>query len=135
MASELQVDELKGVTADGNITITSEGGAATMQLQQGVVKAWAQVNGTGTPATQDSFNISSLSDQGTGKMLMTCTNGFSAITSMVTSGGASNGTGSTQGYSTSVFLSASNKYWISAAWGTTIYDVTYMMGQVTGDLA
>ena len=135
MASILKIDELQGNTAVGDITITSEGGSATMQLQQGVVKAWAHVNGTGTPATQDSFNISSLSDEGTGGMLMTCTNGFSALTSMVTSGGASNGTARTQGYSTSVFLSATNKYWISASWGTTIYDVQYMMGQVTGDLA
>ena len=40
MASILKVDDLRGNTAAGNITITSEGGAATMQLQQGVAKAW-----------------------------------------------------------------------------------------------
>ena len=133
--SEIITNKLTGKTAAGDVTITSEGGAATMQLQQGVVKAWAHVDGTGTPATQDSFNISSLSDEGTGGMLMTCTNGFSALTSMVTSGGASNGTARTQGYSTSVFVKTSSQYWISASWGTTIYDVQYMMGQVTGDLA
>jgi len=40
MASILKVDDLRGNTAAGNITITGEGGAATMQLQQGVMKCW-----------------------------------------------------------------------------------------------
>jgi hypothetical protein len=35
MASILKVDAMQGVTSAGDITITSEGGAATMQLQQG----------------------------------------------------------------------------------------------------
>ena len=40
MASILKVDDLRGNTAAGNVTITSEGGSATMQLQQGVAKFW-----------------------------------------------------------------------------------------------
>ena len=36
MASILKVDDLRGNTAAGNITITSEGSSATMQLQQGL---------------------------------------------------------------------------------------------------
>jgi hypothetical protein len=41
MASILKVDDLRGNTSAGDITITSEGGSATMQLQQGLEKAWA----------------------------------------------------------------------------------------------
>lgn len=67
MASELQVDELKGVTADGDITITSEGGAATMQLQQGLIKSWLKFEQIGTHETKDSFNISSVTDEATGR--------------------------------------------------------------------
>ena len=38
MAGILKVDDLRGNTSAGDITITSEGGSATMQLQQGVLK-------------------------------------------------------------------------------------------------
>ena len=93
MASILKVDDLRGNTAAGDITITSEGGSATMQLQQGVAKAWLNLNGTGTIAARDSFNISSTSDISTGIYTATVTNSFSnanfaySISSGWTSGG------------------------------------------------
>ena len=74
MASELQVDELKGVTADGNITITSEGGSATMQLQQGLLKMWVMFNGSSAPTTADSLNVDSLTDNGSGDYTINRTN-------------------------------------------------------------
>jgi hypothetical protein len=64
--SEIKVDALTGKTTAGDITVTSEGGAATMQLQQGLAKFWVNFNGTGTIATRDSFNLSGLTDNGTG---------------------------------------------------------------------
>ena len=65
MASILKVDELRGIASAGNITITSEGGAATMQLQKGVAKAWFQVN-MSSFSTVASFNTASVTDVGTG---------------------------------------------------------------------
>ena len=73
MASILKVDDLRGNTAAGNITITSEGGAATMQLQKGLAKAWIYFNAS-SPSIVGSFNVSSLSDDGTGQHTMTITN-------------------------------------------------------------
>lgn len=68
MSSKILVDELAGNTAAGNITVTSEGGSATMQLQQGVAKSWAWINGSsGTPTAEDSFNLSSVTDNSTGR--------------------------------------------------------------------
>ena len=67
MASILKVDELQGITAAGDITITSEGGAATQSLQQGLAKAWINFNGTGTVAARDSHNVSSLVDTAAGR--------------------------------------------------------------------
>ena len=64
--STIIADNLTGKTAAGNVTVTSEGGAATFQLQQGLAKAWVNFNGTGTIAARDSFNLSSLTDNGTG---------------------------------------------------------------------
>tara|TARA_B100000902_G_scaffold215095_1_gene204547 strand:- start:792 stop:1205 length:414 start_codon:yes stop_codon:yes gene_type:complete len=74
MASVLKVDDLRGNTASGNITITSEGGAATMQLQQGVAKAWMNFNGRNTSTILDSFNYSSMVDNGVGDYTLTVTN-------------------------------------------------------------
>lgn len=64
--SEILVDTLTGKTSAGDITVTSEGGAATQSLQQGLAKAWINFNGQNTPTARDSFNISSLTDNATG---------------------------------------------------------------------
>jgi len=71
--SEIITNKLTGKTAAGNVTITSEGGSATMQLQQGVAKAFLlhQQNSTGsavlaTDTTGNSLNISSVTDLETG---------------------------------------------------------------------
>ena len=72
--SEIKVDTLTGKTTAGDITVTSEGGAATMQLQQGLAKAWVNFNGTGTIATRDSLNIASMTDSGTGTFSMNMSN-------------------------------------------------------------
>jgi len=66
MASILKVDALQGITAAGDITVTSEGGAATQSLQQGLAKAWVNFSGSGTIAARDSLNVSGLVDDGTG---------------------------------------------------------------------
>ena len=63
--SEIKVDTLTGKTSAGDITVTSEGGAATQSLQQGLTKGWGHFEGSdGT--LDDSFNMASLTDNGTG---------------------------------------------------------------------
>ena len=49
------------MNATGQTTIVGEGGSTTTSLQQGLLKMWVQLNGTGTIATQDSFNASTFS--------------------------------------------------------------------------
>jgi hypothetical protein len=77
--SEIKVDSLTGKTSAGNITVTSEGGAATMQLQQGLAKAWANFNGEGTAAILDSINTASLTDSGTGKFSINFSNAMANV--------------------------------------------------------
>ena len=72
--SSILVDNLTGKTTAGNVTVTSEGGAVTMHMQQGLAKAWVEFNGTGTVAINDSFNIAGIVDDGTGKYDLTFTN-------------------------------------------------------------
>ena len=66
MASILKVDDLRGNTSAGDITVTGEG-TATMQLQQGLAKCGLIFRGSGTATVLDSFNQSSLTDSGTGQ--------------------------------------------------------------------
>lgn len=63
--SELKVDTLTGKTTANDITVTV-GASATMSLEQGLAKAWCNLNGTGTIAQRDSLNHSSTTDGGTG---------------------------------------------------------------------
>jgi len=72
--SEIITDKLTGKTSAGDVTITSEGGSATMQLQQGVAKAWANFQGNSTAVFRDGFNNSSLTDNGAGDYTVTFTN-------------------------------------------------------------
>ncbi len=61
-----------------SLTATSEGGAVTTSIQQGIAKSWINFNGTGTIASRDSFSVSSISDTGTGETLITFSNAFNS---------------------------------------------------------
>tara|TARA_R100001015_G_C4620558_1_gene177531 strand:+ start:1553 stop:1954 length:402 start_codon:yes stop_codon:yes gene_type:complete len=65
MASELKVDKITGVTTAGSISVTGEGNSTTTNLQQGLAKSWANLNGSSF-GLRDSFNIASATDSGTG---------------------------------------------------------------------
>ena len=65
MTSELRVDNLKGSTTGGSINVLGEGTSATTNLQQGLAKSWLSYNGD-SASTRDSFNVSSVTDNGTG---------------------------------------------------------------------
>ena len=81
MASVLKVDEVKGVANSGNITVTSEGGSATMHLQQGLLKTWLNYDAdASTPAIEDSLNVDSLSDIGLGRIDINYTSNMSNAT-------------------------------------------------------
>jgi hypothetical protein len=64
-------------TVGTNAVATSDGGAVTTSIVQGLVKAWVQFNGSGTIAARDSFNHASLTDNGTGDYTSTATNAMS----------------------------------------------------------
>ena len=74
MASELKVDKFTGVTTAGSIDVTGEGNSTTTNLQQGLNKVWINLNGTSTISTNDSFNVSGTTDNGTGDYTITISN-------------------------------------------------------------
>lgn len=70
MSSEIRVNILRGATSNGSITIQGEGtnnlGGATMQIQQGLCKAWYNIS-SNFATTNDSFNITNITDNATGE--------------------------------------------------------------------
>ena len=84
MASQLKVDTLTGVTTAGSIVVTGEGNSTTTNLQQGLIKQWAKIDGANA-TIDDSFNVSSASDQAVGKKQLVATNIMSNANYSVTS--------------------------------------------------
>jgi len=92
--STLLLNTLTGKTSAGSIVVTGEGGSTTTNMQQGLAKAWSNVNGTGTAAINDSFNVSGITDNGTGDTTNTYSNAMSNTTYVMTvSGGYVNDDG------------------------------------------
>jgi len=73
MASELKVNTLTGVSTAGSIAVTAEGNSTTTNLQQGLAKAWCDYDSAGT-TFNDSFNMTSATDNGTGDYTFTIAN-------------------------------------------------------------
>ena len=74
---EIKTDTFKGQTTAGSITVQGEG-TATTNLQQGLAKQWVNIDAsTSTPSLENSFNVASLTDQGTGLFDYNTTNNFS----------------------------------------------------------
>ena len=74
MASELKVDKFTGVTTAGSISVTGEGNSTTTNLQQGLGTVWINFNGESTIASRDTFNVGSITDEGTGDYQLNYTN-------------------------------------------------------------
>jgi len=136
--SEIIVDDLTGKTSAGDITVTSEGGAATMQLQQGLAKVWVNFTGITTTASRDSFNVSSLTDDATARTTI-------AISSSMSNGnysgsyfqnGAALGdaTNFNNDYAGNFAPRATGSYSVYS-YGTVAADAFYNDSVVVGDLA
>jgi len=85
--SEILTNKLTGTSTAGSIVVTGEGNSTTTNLQQGLIKAWAKLVGTGTISLQDSFNNASTTDAGTGNYYFNFTNAFSNADYAVTIAG------------------------------------------------
>jgi len=73
MASELKVDKFTGVTTAGSILVTGEGNSTTTNLQQGLCKQWIKFS-SANHSTADSFNTTSITDNGTADTTITIAN-------------------------------------------------------------
>ena len=76
----LKTNTLTGTSTAGSIAVTGEGNSTTTNLQQGLCKVWCQFDGTGTIAIDNSFNVASLTDVGTGDYTVNMTNSLNPDT-------------------------------------------------------
>jgi hypothetical protein len=100
----------------------------------GSAKAWVNFNGTGTIAIRDSFNVSSLTDNGTGAYNYNLTNSMNNTNYVDLTRGADTASGFVQ-LSTVTNNTVSAVYIQSRNSSFSIGDSAYNIGQVHGDLA
>jgi|DEB0MinimDraft_6_1074348.scaffolds.fasta_scaffold01352_8 hypothetical protein len=118
---------------------STAGSLDTQYVVNGSAKAWINFNGTGTIATRESLNISSITDVTTGTYNVTKTNSFSNanyITNVSTGGGSfvtpcvGHQNGSFTIYTASVTQTENRNQ--NAG---DLFDATLMLLSYTGDLA
>ena len=76
--AELKVNTLTGTSTAGSIAVTGEGNSTTTNLQQGLCKCWANIDGTSTAHIDDSFNTSGITDNATGDYSISISNDMSS---------------------------------------------------------
>ena len=67
------------INSSAQMTVKSEGGAATTSVQQGLIKAFMDLDGQSTISLNDSFNIASVTDNDTGIYSPAVTNVFANV--------------------------------------------------------
>lgn len=126
----VKIDTIKGKTTAGSITVQGEN-TNTTNLQQGLVKVWLQYDQSSSTTIQDSFNVSSIADNATGRATPTYTNNMSSTSYAI--GGNCQGNGiitlSSGGPDTDNFLC------ISVSNGGSDVDYNHVGPSVQGDLA
>ena len=117
-------------------TYRSDGGAVTQNMVQGLCKCWIRFNGTGTIATNDSFNVSGITDEGTGDYTVTINNDMAnddyAYTALSSRDNSASQVGLFGSIDTS--LVTTGKFRLSEVAGS-FFDVGMVMCAVHGDLA
>ena len=137
--STLKVNALEGRTSAGSMTIVGEGGSTTTNLQQGLKKVWINLNGSGTIATRDSFNVTSITDDATGRYTITIANDMSNANYSSVAGGCvdettANNQQARQGPAVNNFATGS----IQTHCGSNTYaqdDWVIVTAEISGDLA
>ena len=132
--NNVKVNQLSGIDTAGSITVQGEG-TATTNMQQGLAKAWINFVGAGT-SINDSFGMSSLSDDGTGIYTITMSAVMSNANYSITIGikelgGGNNHAGVVKGDVTVTTTVFAMRTYSSG----TPQDVTFVYDTVHGDLA
>tara|TARA_R100001129_G_C5243723_1_gene226271 strand:+ start:325 stop:726 length:402 start_codon:yes stop_codon:yes gene_type:complete len=133
MASELRVNTLKDASGNNSVGMS--------YVAEGTAKAWLTFNGTSTAALIDSFNISGITDNGTGDFSFAYSNNFSTANSYVAGGMVAPSSNSVTTYTLRPYSSASlatSSIRFSMVYNTGsegVSDYPYGASTMVGDLA
>ena len=140
-ATTITIGSTPVVSASANsMTIRGEGSAQT-SIQQGLCKAWCVFDQVNSNTIDDSFNIGSVTDRGTGSMYGVYTNNMSSINYTVMGAASNNASGSmTTGNNNRCTLSSADT---TARYSMNVFktnDIALIDGEnqqtnVNGDLA
>jgi hypothetical protein len=115
-------------TVGNNALYTSDAGAVTQNLVQGLLKAWSKVDGQSTAAVNDSFNISGITDNGTGNYTLAMTNAMNVNTYSQTHGA--------NGAQQAIVSATTSAYRLEISNSSgSVGDVNVICSKVAGDLA
>ena len=140
--SEILVNKLTGTSTAGSIVVTGEGNSTTTNLQQGLAKAWVNINQDAPQAVRGSNNVSSIADEGTGATQTNLTSATAdanyALAGTVGDDGGNTGCWHTTGYNvnsynTSNTTSSFHQQTYYAT--TTVADTGFVYCTLHGDLA
>ena len=131
----LKTNTLTGTTTAGSIAVTAEGNSTTTNLQQGLTKAWINLNGTGTIAIRDSFNVSSDDDDGDGLYSYNLTSAMGNSNYQCNSNAGTTSIGTTNRAASSIPENASSVLIGCRNMSNSAIDVENMHGNINGDLA
>jgi len=136
--STLRTNALEGMDAKNSITIVAgAGNVTTTNVQEGLSKGWMNLDGSGTIAIQDSFNVSGVTDNGTGEYTHTHTNAMNnALYSVSISSKRSTSTNNSGSqHQDGTFTTAAFKMLFIEFDNDPAHDVDMAFTMVAGDLA
>ena len=134
----LKTNTLTGTSTAGSIAVTGEGNSTTTNLQQGLCKAWCDLDGNAsTVVAFDSFNVASVDDDGTGLYSFHLTASMGNSLYSLGSNCSLDGSVTTSGRSASAAVEDANSVLIGMRdiTNNTATDAAHIAGQVFGDLA
>ena len=126
------------VSASANsMTIRGEG-SATTNIQQGLAKAWCHWTQVSTQTIRDSFNVSGITDTGTGKTTLSINNDMSNddwAGSMYQNGHSGTGTGDWDNHYAGGFISRATGSVAIVSYASALVDAGLVDVIIVGDLA
>ncbi len=124
------------VSSSGTVTVSSEGGAATTSVQQGLCKQWINFNGGGAVSIRDSFNTTSITDNGTGNYTVTIANDMASSNwSVFLQADFNDAAGTIYTNNPDIFSSATGSYGVGTYDNNNFANFFQIRSGLVGDLA
>ena len=124
---------MAGTIAADTLTHSTAGSITTNYVVEGSVKSWAILDGTGTISLDDSLNVASVADSGTGDYDFTHSSAFSSSNYCTTT--AKNNASTNQGANLTLTNRSTTVRGVKSYENNSATDCSQVCFQTSGDLA